>query len=144
MGRVWRSRGVFGRSFLSTPPPGTPARAACSLKCSDTPIRRWRLVMLSRAEADPPLWKAILGLLLRVVAVLLALVASLDAFFASMGRLEGSYELRMIERLDLEIGAMFAFALLLFFAPDCRWNPKAWLLAMICAAVILTCVSGWL
>jgi hypothetical protein len=100
--------------------------------------------MASREQVDSPPLEPIGWFIARIVAVPLALVASHDAFFASLFRLEGSFELRMIERVDLEIGAMFAFAMLLFFAPNCRWNPKAWLLAIIGAAVIWTCVSGWL
>jgi phosphatidylglycerophosphate synthase len=83
-------------------------------------------------------------LFLRIGGVILSGVAILHAYYAMWFRLEGSHELRMIEGVDLEIGAMFAIALLLFFAPDCRVKPKAWLVAIVVAVSIWTCVSGFL
>jgi hypothetical protein len=81
---------------------------------------------------------------LRVGGFVLALVASCEAYCAMWFRLEGSDELKMIEQVDLEIGAQFGLALLLYFAPDCRRNIKAWTLAIVSAATIWAGVSGFL
>ncbi len=83
-------------------------------------------------------------LFLRVGGVLLAGMAMGEAYFAMGFRLEETHELRMIEQADLIIGAGFAIAVLLFFAPDCRWKPRAWLHAIVGAALIGTCISGFL
>lgn len=81
---------------------------------------------------------------LRIGGVILSGMAILHAYYAMWFRLEGSHELRMIEGVDVETGAMLAIASLLFFAPDCRVRPKAWLLAIVVAVSIWTCVSGFL
>src|SRR5262245_61451673 len=59
-------------------------------------------------------------------------------------RLEGSEELKMIEHVNLQLGAGFTLATLLFFASDCRWNLKAWLFVVVGAAAIGGVASGFL
>ena len=86
----------------------------------------------------------VVGIVLRILGVLLAFIAARNTYYAMWFRLEGSDELEMIVQADLVLGAAFAVALLLFFTPDCRWNPRAWVRAIIAAAVIWTCISGFL
>jgi hypothetical protein len=84
----------------------------------------------------------VVRIVLRVLGVLLAGVASVEACFAMCFRLEGSDELRMIERLDLDLGAVFAFAFVLVFVPSSLKAPRAWLLTAGGAALMWMCVSG--
>jgi hypothetical protein len=81
-------------------------------------------------------------IVLRGIGVILALVATHFADYAVWFRLDGSDELPMIEQIDFELGAAFALALMLIVAAHCRLNLKAWLLALLGAAIIWACVSG--
>jgi predicted tellurium resistance membrane protein TerC len=85
---------------------------------------------------------AMVRLALRVLGVVLAGAASVEAFFAMCFRLEGSHELRMIERLGLDLGGVFALAFVLLFAPSRIKAPWAWLFTVAGAALIWMCVSG--
>jgi hypothetical protein len=80
----------------------------------------------------------------RVAGGMVALLALRDAWNAMWFRLESFDELKMIEQADFELGGVFALAILLFLAPNCRLNAKLWLIAIIGAIVIWTCVSGLL
>jgi hypothetical protein len=83
-------------------------------------------------------------LALRFLGVILAGAASVEAFFAMCFRVEGADELREIERLDFELGGVFALALVLLFAPSRLKARSAWLLTVTGAAFIWMCVSGLL
>lgn len=82
------------------------------------------------------------GLLLRVAGGLVAAVATVVAWLASVFRLESSSELGMIERLDWEIGGAFAVAFLLLLAPSRLKAPLAWPATVTGALVVWLCVSG--
>jgi hypothetical protein len=76
------------------------------------------------------------------MAVILVGLASIETCFAMSFRLEGSDELKMIERVDFELGGIFALAFLLFFAPSHIRAPKAWLFALLGATSLWLGVSG--
>jgi hypothetical protein len=79
---------------------------------------------------------------LRVVGLLLAGAASVETFLAMWFRLDTSGELRMIEQVDLELGAMFALAFVLLFAPTRVKGLRPWLLTAGGAALLWVVVSG--
>src|SRR5438046_903962 len=79
---------------------------------------------------------------LRVLAVLLAAAAAIVAYCAMCLRLDSSDELSEIEGLDVDLGAAFALAVVLLFAPSRLKAPLAWVLTLIGAALIWLCVSG--
>jgi hypothetical protein len=81
---------------------------------------------------------------LRLIAVLLAGWAAFWSFFAMMFRLEGSDELEWVKRVDLQVGGIFALALVLFFVPGRIKKPIQCLLILGIAAGIWFCVSGFL
>src|SRR5262245_59702252 len=83
-----------------------------------------------------------IGFCLRVAGVCVGLFALNEYYYASWFRLEGSDDLRMIVQADLELGGIFALSVLLLFAPSCRWNAKAWFVAVAGAGFIWTAVSS--
>jgi hypothetical protein len=79
---------------------------------------------------------------LRVLGAGLAVVALLEAHSAMWFRLEGSGELREIERLDFVLGGVSALAFGLLFAPSRFKAPWLWLVTLTGAAVIWVGASG--
>lgn len=86
----------------------------------------------------------IVRLFLRVVAVLLAAGASYLTFYAMWFRLEGSDELKWLERIDIYLGGGFALAFLLFFIPGRMKATKQWCVVLSGALLAWSSVSGCL
>src|SRR5262249_22920901 len=97
--------------------------------------------------ASPPSVHPVMRFLvwyLRIVAVLLAGWAAFWTYFAMWFRLEGSDELKWIRKADLELGGIFALAVVLFFVPERLKKPIQCLLIFGIAALVWSCVSGYL
>ena len=78
---------------------------------------------------------------LRALGLLTAAVASVETYFAIWFRLDSASELKLIEQVDLELGAMWDLALLLL-APSGLQGPRCWLCTAGGAVLLSVVVSG--
>jgi hypothetical protein len=78
---------------------------------------------------------------LRVVAVLIAGWAGLEAFFAFMFRFDSSDEFEMLKQADVEIGGLLALSVVLFFVPGRIKKPVQCVFILGVAALVWLFVS---
>ena len=81
-------------------------------------------------------------ILLKALGLLLAGAALVGTCFAMWFRLESEDELRMIEQVDMALGAMFALALILLLMPIRLQGARPWVLTAVGAALLWVVVSS--
>jgi hypothetical protein len=85
-----------------------------------------------------------LVVILRVIAVLVALLTAIQTFFAMWFRFDSMEEFAWIKEEDVILGGAFALAFILFFLPSQLRKPKVSFLIVGIAALIWLSVSGYL
>jgi hypothetical protein len=123
--------------------PGQPADDA--IRAGEPPYRSsptpGGIAENPHASATLHLALVLLVLVLRVVAVMIALWAGLGAFFAMMFRFDSNDEFEMVKQFDREVGGWFALAVVLFFVPNRIKKPAQCVLILGVALLVWIFVS---